>query len=70
MVGAANIVSRDDGDERSSAVGSGGLHATECVCLDGGCGAVTVAPSLNTCINACSIAAPKLDISICDGLAA
>lgn len=70
MVGTSNIVARDDGSESRSAILAGGLQASECVRLDGSSGAITVALSLNTGVDTCGIAAPKLNISISDGLAA
>jgi hypothetical protein len=69
MVGTADVVTRDDGDEFGSSICAGGLYTTKCICRDGGCGAVTVASGLHTCVDAGGIGAPELNIGICYWLA-
>jgi hypothetical protein len=70
VVGAADVVAWDDGDEGSGAVGRGGLHATESVGLDSGGRAVAVTPGLYTSVDTGGVGAPELDIGVGHGLAA
>ena len=69
MVGAADVVPGDDGDEGSSAVGTGRLHTTKCVGVQSGGRAVAVAFSLHTGVDTCGVTSPHLDVGIGDGLA-
>jgi hypothetical protein len=69
MVGAANVVSGDDGDEGSGTVGTSGLDSTKRVRLHSGGRAVTVAFGLDTSIDTCGVTSPHLDVSIGDRLA-
>jgi hypothetical protein len=70
MVGAADVVARDDGDEGGCAVQAGGLYAAESVRLDGGGRAVAVALGLHAGVDAGGVAAPELDVCVGYGLAA
>lgn len=70
MVGAADIVAGDDGDECRGAVGACGLQTAECVGLDGAAGAVAVALCLYACVDARGVAAPELDVGVCYWFAA
>lgn len=69
MVGATNIVSWDDSNEDRSSISASRLDTTKGVCLDSSVGTITIAPGLNTSIDSRRVAAPKLNISIRDGLA-
>lgn len=70
VVCAADVVARNDGDEGSCAVGTGGLETTERVGLDGSCRAVAVTLCLHACVDAGGVAAPELDVGVGYGLAA
>jgi len=70
MVGAADVVARDDGDEGGCTVALGGLYAAKRVGLDGCITAVAVALGLDTRVDAGGVATPEFDVSICHGLAA
>ena len=52
VVGTANIVSRDQGSERSSSILGGGLDTSQSVGEDGCVGSITVAPCLHTSVYA------------------
>ena len=69
VVGATDVVTRDDGYEFSSSVRTGGLYTTKGVCSDGGGRAVTVASGLHASVDTSGVAAPELDIGICYWLA-
>jgi hypothetical protein len=70
MVGTADVVAWNDGDESSSSIGAGGLETTERVTLQRSVGPVSVALGLDAGVYTGGVAAPELDISICHGLAA
>jgi hypothetical protein len=69
MVGAPDIVARNDGDKGGCAIGASGLHTAECVGLDGRTGAVAVALGLDACVDTGRIASPELNESVRHGLA-
>lgn len=69
MVGAANIVARNDCDESCRAVGCSGLHTAESISLDSSSRAIAVAFGLNAGIYTSGIGAPKFDIGIGNRLA-
>jgi hypothetical protein len=69
VIGAADIVAGDHGHEDCGAVGAGGLEAAEGVAGERCAGAVAVAFGLNAGVDACGVAAPELDVGVCDGLA-
>ena len=50
VVGTANIVSRDQGGERSSSVLGSGLDTSQSVGENGRVGSITVAPCLYTSV--------------------
>jgi hypothetical protein len=64
MVCAADVVAWDDGDEGGSAVGGGGLYATESVGLDCSGRAVAVAPCLYAGVYTGGVGSPKLNVGI------
>jgi hypothetical protein len=70
MVGAADVVAGNDGDESSSSVSAGGLETTERVALQGSVRSVSIALGLDTSVYTGGVAAPELDVGICHGLAA
>jgi hypothetical protein len=51
MVGAADVVTWDKGDKRSSSVGAGGLQAAQGVGGNGRFAAVTVSSGLDTSVH-------------------
>lgn len=69
MVGATNIVTRNDSNESSSAIRTGRLEATQRVRLDGSVRAIAIASCLHASVDTSGITAPHFDICICDGLA-
>jgi hypothetical protein len=68
VVGTANIVARNHGDEGSGAVGGGGCKPAKGVA--GERGAVAIAFGLDASVDTGGVAAPELDVGICDGLTA
>lgn len=69
VVGTADVVARDHGHEGCSAVGTGGLEAAKGVAGERGAGTVAVAFGLDAGVDASGVAAPELDIGVCDWLA-
>lgn len=69
MVRAADVVSWDNGNEGSSTIGAGGLHAAESIGRNSGSRTVAVALRLNTCVDTSGVTSPHLDVSISNGLA-
>jgi hypothetical protein len=70
VVGAADVVARNHGDEGSGTVGGGGCKPAKGVAGERGAGAVAVAFGLDASVDTGGVAAPELDVGICDGLAA
>jgi hypothetical protein len=68
VVGAADVVAGDHGHEGCGAVGAGGLEAAEGVAGERCAGAVAVAFGLDAGVDAGGVAAPELDVGVCDGL--
>jgi len=50
VIGASNIMSRNESDERSSPVGTSRLDTSQSVGEDSGVGSIAVAPSLYTSV--------------------
>ena len=69
MVRAADVVSRDNGDESSGAISAGGLHTAKRISLDSGSRTVAIALRLNTRVDTGGVTSPHLDIGISDRLA-
>jgi hypothetical protein len=70
MVGATNVMTRNDGDEGSSAILGSRLQTTERVGLDSSARTVTIALGLHTSVDTSGVAAPELNICVCDRFAA
>jgi hypothetical protein len=51
VIGAANVVSRNECDECSSSIRASGLDATQSVGEHGGVGAITIASRLNASVH-------------------
>lgn len=69
MICAANIVTRDQGDEGGGAVSTSGLHTPKSIGRDSSSRTITITLCLNTGVNTSGIASPHLDVSIGDRLA-
>lgn len=69
MICAANIVTRDQGDEGGGAVSTSGLHTPKSIGRDSSSRTVAVTLCLNTGVNTSGVASPHLDVSIGDRLA-
>jgi hypothetical protein len=69
MIGATNIVARDDSDEGRRSVRASRLYTTKRIGLDCGGRTITITPSLHTSVDTSRVAAPKFNISICHRLA-
>jgi hypothetical protein len=70
VVGAADVVAGDHGDESGGAVGGGGCKPAKGVAGERSAGAVAVAFGLDAGVDTGGVAAPELDVGVCDGLAA
>jgi hypothetical protein len=64
MVGTTDVMTRNDGDEGSSAILGSRLQTTERVGLDSSGSTVTVALGLYTSVDPSGVATPELNICV------
>ena len=69
VVGTADVVARNDGDECRGAVRASGLYTTESVRLDGIGGTIAVTLGLHAGVDPRRVGTPKLNVGVSNWLA-
>jgi hypothetical protein len=64
VVGTANVMTGNDGDEGSSSVRASGLYTSKCIGGDSSGRPISVAPGLDTSVDTSGVGTPELNIGI------